>query len=280
MVFRVKIFIFESSGSMIEMKYFFLIFTIIVILSACKQQESDTTKPPEAVRLVYRAAGADTLQDEPGIDAVYDVESGKNGIQLMWYTHPQEKDLASYRIYRSEDPQGLVNYNLIGSVQPGQAGQVDTVYIDTQDLVQKVRYYYYITAYSKKDKESENSDTLSYELLEYPVNLSLNGNSKVVTEPSMRFEWHMASGVTPDYYILRVEYVVSEDFHPVHYVNYIYSEYETPRIITLLGNELFTLFPKGKYRWRVDCVGLEDIPAQKFSGSESEWSDFTINWGG
>ena len=81
-------------------------------------------------------------------------------------------------------------------------------------------------------------------------------------------------------YILRIEYVVSEDFHPLVYVQYIYSEYESPRVVTLSGDWLFSRFQNGKYRWRVDTVGDENLAEHYFSGSESRWADFTINWGG
>ncbi len=258
--------------------FFIVLFTLFII--SCTQQGPDNSEPPDKVLVVLRQEGADTLEVERGIDAFYDIASDTNGVQLMWYDHPQKKDISYYKIFRSDDPDGLVNYRNIGSRLLNQAGQADTVYLDTQDLQLNVRYYYYITAVNKKDKQSKNSDTLSYKIVEHAIGLTLNGNTTTVTEPAMNFDWRMASGYTPDWYILRVEYVVSEDFHPLVYVDYIKSSYLPQQTEILSGDWLKQKFFNGQHRWRIDCIGPNENLSENYSsGSESEWKYFTVNWG-
>jgi len=258
----------------------YIILTVLFIIS-CTPQGPDKSDPPDKVRVVLRLAGADTLEEERGIDAFYNTATDTNGIQIMWYDHPQKEDISYYKIFRSDDPDGQVNFRNIGSRTPGQAGQTDTLYFDTQNLQLGLRYYYYITAVSEKDKESENSDTLSYKLIEHPVGLSLNGNSTTIADTSMSFEWRMVSGITPDLYILRIEYVISENFHPLVYVSHVKSLYEPQQTEVLSGGWLKQKFSNGQYRWRVDCIGPnENIIENYSSGSESEWKYFTVSWGG
>jgi len=260
------------------MKYILNCFWLIFLLNiSCSNPGQQDTAPPEKVQMVHRLAGADTTDAEAGIDAVANPDS-VNYIQLMWYRPRQTADLAYFNIYRSEDEQGAKNYNLLYRKELNQEGVPDTLYIDTQDLHTNVRYYYYVTTVNKDGLESENSDTLSYTLLEKAGNLSLNGNSGTVSEPSMEFSWWINSGQTPDKYILRIEAFVTEDFHPKVYVQYIQSTYQTPQSLTLSGNWLTQTFPTGKYRWRIDCVGDEDVAAQWFKGSESDWYPFNVNW--
>jgi len=258
---------------------FYILLTILFV--SCTQQEPNKSDPPEKVSVVLRIAGADTLQDERGIDAFYNTAADSNGIQLMWYDHPEKRDISYYKIFRSDDPEGQVNYRNIGSRAVNQAGQIDTIFFDTFSLQLGMRYYYYITAVSKKDKEGENSDTLSYKLVEHPIGLSLNGGSSTIDDTLMSFSWRMASGVTPDQYILRIEYVLSEDFHPLVFVKNIQSLYEPQQTEVLSGSWLQQKFSNGQYRWRVDCIGPNENLIENYSsGSESEWKYFTVSWGG
>ncbi len=232
------------------------------------------------MQLVLRTIGADTTNSEPGVDAVPTPEGEINQIQIQWYHHPQIKQLEKFNIYRSQEPQGDKNYTLIGSVQANSPGQADTIFFDTQDLCLNVRYYYYVTALNKDLIESENSDTVSYQLMEKPVKLSLNANASVISNPDMIFEWWMESGNTPDKYILRVERFYSKDVHILAYIKYVKTEYgSVHQAFRMQGDSLKTIFPNGKYRWRVDCVGREDVVHQYFEGSESNWKIFDVMWG-
>ncbi|EHO40998.1 hypothetical protein [Caldithrix abyssi] len=256
--------------------YWIIIF--IILLTACQQPTGEQVFQPDPVRMVLRPAGADTLAGEPGIDAVPTPENEPNKIQIQWYRHHQINNLDRFLVYRSADPQGIKNYRVVGEVPANVSGKVDSVYYDTQDLSNNVRYYYYVTAVGHTGKESLPSDTVSYRLLEKAVKLSLNGNASVVSEPVMEFEWWIQSGNTPDQYILRIERFVSADFHPLAFVRMIRSNYQTPQTFRLEGNELKSLFPNGDYRWRIDCVGREDVVNQYFEGSESNWQLFKIRW--
>ncbi len=259
------------------MMYWILVF--FVFLLSCNSSTNVKSEPPQPVQLVLRQAGADTTAMEPGIDAVPTPDNEINQIQIQWHKHPQIKDLERFNIYRSEEPLGDKNYHRIGSVIVNTPGQPDTIYFDTQDLRLNVRYYYYVTAVNKDQLESVGSDTVSYKLIEKPVRLSLNANASVISTPEMYFEWWIESGITPDRYILRIERFYSKDVHFLAYITYVPTEYGLARQnYTLNGDSLKSLFPNGKYRWRVDCVGREDVAHQYFEGSESDWKIFDVSW--
>lgn len=256
----------------------FWIIIFIIFISACQQPTDERVFQPDPVQLVLRPAGADTLPEEPGIDAVPTDEGEVNHIQVQWYRHKQINNIEKFVIYRSSEPKGDKNYNKIGEVQANVAGKVDSVYFDTQDLSINVRYYYYVTAVGKSGKESLPSDTVSYRLLEKASKLSLNGNANVVNKPDMEFIWWIESGNTPDKYILRIERFISNEFHPLAFIKLIQSTYQTPQSFRLEGAQLKEIFTDGDYRWRVDCVGQEDVANQSFEGSESNWQLFKIKW--
>lgn len=256
----------------------FWIIIFIILVSACQQPTGERVFQPDPVQLVLRPAGADTLADEPGIDAVPTNEGEINNIQIQWYKHAQVNNLEKFMIYRSSEPGGKKNFKPIGEVRANISGKVDTIYFDTQDLTINVRYYYYVTAVGKSGKESLSSDTVSYRLLEKASKLSLNNNANIVNKPVMEFEWWMNSGNTPDKYILRIERFFSNEFHPLAFVKQIQSTYQTPQTFRLEGDYLKDIFTNGDYRWRIDCVGREDVKNQFFEGSESNWQLFKIKW--
>jgi hypothetical protein len=255
-----------------------LLFVAIVFLTFCSQPEAVKPEPPDVVRWVNRTTGTDTTEAEAGIDAAENSGSDLNAIQLMWYKNSEQNLIRKYNIYRSEDEFGAVNYKRISEKITNQPGIVDTVFFDAQDLQLNVRYYYYITAVDKDGQESDPSDTLAYTLLEKASHLSLNGNSSEVKALPLTFQWDISSGQTPDQYILRIEAAVTDNFHPLVYVNYIPSIYQTPQSYVLNGTDIKSILPNGSYRWRIDCVGENKIDEQIFSGSESDWSVFRVNW--
>lgn len=262
--------VFKMKKSLLLLSVFFLTF--------CSQPEAVKPNPPDVVQWVNRTVGTDTTEAEAGIDAAENLGFALNKIQLMWYKNPEQNTIRKYKIYRSEDEFGAVNYRPIAEIITNQPGIVDTVFFDAQDLSLNVRYYYYITAVDKDDQESDPSDTLAYMLLEKASQLSLNGKSSEITDPPLTFQWDISSGLTPDQYILRIEAVVTDNFHPLVYVKYISSIYETPQSFVLNGTDIKSKFPDGKYRWRIDCVGENNLNGQIYSGSESDWSAFRVKW--
>jgi len=261
------------------MKLNYLSLTIVIIISACSQPEEVLPDPPQTVQMVLRTLGADTLNVERGIDAAENPESDAlNGIQLNWYKHPDHSDLKEYRIYRSSHSSGLVNFYYHNSKEVNQPGIIDTMFIDTQDLSQNVRYYYYVTAMDKDDQDSQASDTVSYTLIEKAYDLSILGYSQVINQPNIDFQWYRSQSAAE--YILRIE-EYQGDYHKLVYSKLITSIYDIPEVHNLSGDWMKTTFPDRDYRWRIDCVVAEDmgnIQAQFFSGSESEWAYFTVKW--
>lgn len=251
-------------------KYISFILFVFLIIFGCTEQENVPQDPPEKVRLVQKEAGFDTMGVERGIDAEPNPLGGSNFIQLMWYRHEQEATLSHFKIYRSEHPEGTVNYNLIATTE-NRPNKLDTLYLDTQELSINNRYYYYVTAINQDNAESEPSDTVYYTLVEKATDLSLNNNISVITQPVMNFRWSIVPSQAPDFYILRIERFLSDSFHPLIYIDLI-QDYNNPVQYNLGGTWLKTLFSNGQYRWRVDCVGPDLL-----SGSESDWYYFTAN---
>lgn len=261
------------------MKLIYLLIALLFLSFACSSPQKVKQDPPQPVQMVWRTLGADTLESEPGIDAEVTPGEELNAIRLQWYKHPLENDLKEYRVYRSVHNSGLINFYLLNAVELNQATQDDTVYSDQQELDLSTRYYYYITAVDKDGQESEPSDTVSYKLVAKAQSLSVNDNPQVITSPDLRFKWFDA---TTESFFIRIEAYVTDDFHPLVHtaqVPSIYSDDGGFQHYRLQGDWLKTKFPDGDYRWRIDCVGTEnDVARQSFSGSESDWSFFKIQW--
>ena len=258
------------------MKVTLSILFISLLLVACTQPEEVKPDPPELLQMVLRSAGDDSLDFERGIDAGANPGNPLNAIEVQWHTHLQQNDLESFKIYRSEHESGTINFNLLSTKEIGQPGAIDTLYRDTQDLALDVRYFYYITAVDKDNQESEPSDTVSYRLLEKASDLSLNGNPQQITTPEFNFKWQ---SLASHLFYVRVEAFISEEFHPLVYLEEVQSAYDDGwQNLYLEGTWLKARFPNGNYRWRIDCVGDENISEQAFEGSESDWSDFIISW--
>jgi len=165
---------------------------------------------------------------------------------------------------------------LLFTKEIGQSGATDTLYRDTQDLALDVRYFYYITAVDKDNQESEPSDTVSYSLLEKASNLALNKNLHEIKTPDLNFEWESEAS---HLFYVRVEAFISEDFHPLVYLREVVNSYDDGlQNLHLDGEWLKNILTDGDYRWRIDCLGDENIAEQAFEGSESDWSDFIISW--
>ena len=249
---------------------------ISLVLIACSQPEEVKPDPPESVQMVLRSAGADSLDFERGIDAAANPGNPVNAIEMQWHTHLQQNDLESFKIYRSKHESGQINFNLLSVKEIGQQGGTDTLFRDTQDLELNVRYFYYITAADKDNQESEPSDTVSYSLLEKASELSLNGNPPQIDTTDFNFIW---KSLASHLFYVRVEAFISEDFHPLVLLKEVQSAYgDGWQNLHLEGTWLKSALPNGSYRWRIDCVGDENIAEQAFEGSESDWANFIINW--
>ncbi len=259
------------------MKQIILFFAWILLIAACSDPQGVKPTPPDVVQMVLRVPGADSLEIENGIDAAANPGEELNAIQLMWYEPSSAVNLRQYKIYRSEHESGTVNFDLHAVKEIGQQGAVDTIYIDTQDLAQNVRYYYYVTVLDKDDQESATSDTVSYELLAKPTLLSLNGNSSEITQPVMDFSW---KSLETDLFYLRIEEYINENFHPLVYFAKVQNTYDDGwQNYHLEGDWLETIFyNNGNFRWRIDTVGDEDVQQHSYSGSESDWKPFKVIW--
>ncbi len=250
-----------------------IIFSILIMMGifACSGQETTDNDPPSAPVMVLKDAGDDTLAIERGIDAVPGL-SDNYKIQIMWFSHPEGRNLSKFNVYRSTDREGKILYKEIGSVKVDNASFQDTAYVDVL-LNTNIPYFYYVTAEDEQGNESLPSDTVWYQLTEKAQLVTPKGT--IITNPPIVFEF-VKQGI-PNGYILRIEKDLGLQVNPLAYVEWVepLKDYATSIITdSLSGEQLKTIFSNGNYRWRIDLFEIDPL----HYGSESNWETFTINW--
>ncbi len=243
---------------------------LMVLASACTQQETSDSEPLSPVKMVPKLPASDTLANEPGIDAVPSQTGRNNYIQIMWRQHERRDEIEMYHVYRTKDPQGEALFQRVGSKVPDESLLADTVYIDKDSLNISIDYFYYVTVVNQQGVESAPSDTVRYRLIQKSFPQDPIGDREVTTVP-ISFEWDYP-GIVPDRYILRIERYISETFHPLVLVQYVEADYNPPQRFTLSGSWPQSAADNGKYRWRIDAVGTEAL----YEGSESDWAYFNL----
>ena len=172
-------------------RIFIFFFVIFLLLINCSENDPIKSDPPNKVLLVQKEEGFDMLEVERGIDAGPNPNSDVNSIQLVWYEPEDARILAYFKVYRSEDPEGKIYYEQIGTTE-NQVDPLDTVFTDsTQGLSTYNRYWYYITAVNEDGIESEPSDTVYYRLIDKAFDLLIdNFNPAVVRQIfSLNGQW-------------------------------------------------------------------------------------------
>jgi hypothetical protein len=127
-----------------------------------------------------------------------------------------------------------------------------------------------LVAANEEAQEGAPSDTVAYMLREKAVLYSPNQSQTISGD--LIFNWEFAGDAPPQEFILRIE----EDFtKKLVYAHIFWNENLSSDIysLNLSEKEPDLSFPRGTYRWRIDCIG-EDAES---SGSESEWLRFIIN---
>jgi len=246
------------------MKIFLYFLLSAYILFGCSQQEPGTDDPPQAVQMIHRELGSDTLETERGTDAY---ASAENKIQVMWFSHPEKDKITQFKIYRSEEPDGSRKYVHHGTISIANVHDQDTVFIDQVNI--NTSYYYYVTVLTENGLESAPSDTTWYQLVSQ-AELDLPG--AVVTNDTIHFHWH-DGGYIPNDYILRVEKSFNLIDYSLVYVDLVYSDYKSNVEVLVSGDWISEASPMDQFRWRIDCIGGDELHI----GSESNWRLFTIN---
>jgi hypothetical protein len=238
-----------------------VIFVCMSLLFACTDTTGADSQLPSRVSMVMRSQ--DTASVEVGIDAVPE----NDGIQVQWHKvyHPA---LKYYHLWRKGEHD--LTFTKIKVIDPERSSQGgDTTYVDTDIIIRPPRYYrYYVAGANAEGKEGAPSDTVAYMLLEKAV---LESPSQQAIEGDFVFKWIFSGDAPPQYYILRIE----EEFtKKLAYSNIFWNNNFIPGLDTLnlSEKEPDLAFPKGNYRWRIDCIG-EDAET---SGSESQWLRFII----
>jgi hypothetical protein len=254
---------------------YFLILNSILFFVSCTDDNGVSSDPPVAPVLVSKTAGSDTSAYEiMGIDA----EAGpENGIRLMWHEHPERNDLDHFNVYRSEDPDGLINYVLHARVDPGGEFVFDGIYHLFTDFIQieeDQSYYYYITAVNDEGTESMPSDTTWYRLVQKGRLTAPLGTD--LSDPGiLEFKWVFEETPLPNGYILRIEEDFSDVLVFVEWIEPLEDFDEQFRNHALSREVLKQFVVSGlQYRWRIDSVQEDPLHV----GAESNWGTFIINW--
>jgi len=252
-----------------------ILFIVCLYFVSCSPTDSTNNERLNRLEMVAKTLMSDTTLAEDGIDAV-PAGANNNAIQIMWYTHNDVDRLKSFRIYRSTDPQGEVNYNSIATLEILNKFNQDTVYID-QELETDRPYYYFVTVIDKDSRESLPSDTVWYTLLPKAEPQSPSGS--IDTPDEINYVFRVPSDAIPNGYILRIEREVGANFIELVYLEKVepFNDFGEQFVThTLAGDTVRALFADDlTYRWRVDLIAGDAL----YSGSESDWETFSVNWG-
>lgn len=239
-----------------------LLLVFLFLLANCTNTSPPVNPVPGQVRVVPQSAVDSPV--ERGIDAAS--ETGKHAIFLQWYS-VKDNDLIAYDIYRSaNDSSG--NFPRLASVEKS-FGAIDTVFYD-ESAQNFIRYFYYIRARDEKGQEGPRSIKINYQLvpqpdLTFPVNTTVSGE--------FTFQWTFSADFFPDDFVFRLERELSGN----NFINYfaklfsVGSDYTPNQEWTLSRLGLQVPLPSGKYRWRIDVVGVENN-----QGAESQWQTFFV----
>lgn len=265
-----------------DKRYLALIFGAIFMLGCPDPVEDpDPPAPP-----IWVEKSQPESWRERGIDA-----ESRNRIILMWYPN-NETDLAGYKVYRADTTieNGFKERFRIELIQNVGA---DTVFYD-DSVFNYVDYYYFIRAFDNAGNKSDNSDTLTYQLLNSPRPVS-----PVDEEVSghFTFQWmDLASHYTySTEYVIRMERQADGEFTPYwicRFLNQWYG-YENDRPIpfdffpansdNIPSNVLVvdgsTEYPQsGSYRWKIKAISEVDNTTNLDEASgESDWGFFEIS---
>jgi hypothetical protein len=258
------------------MKYYFLFFIFyFVLILSCDEGSGPDTDPPLAPQFADKTVFSDMSEFEVmSIDAVAGPE---NSIRLIWKGHPERSRLRHFTVYRSEEPQGLINFFPYAQVDPGGEFIGDSIYhtfTDAIDIDERKPYYYYVTAINEEGEESSPSDTVWYELIS-KASLSNPLGIRFDLPEYIDFQWTFNFRTYPSAYILRIE----EDFsYSLVFVEMVeLTDYSDPQRTHRLSADILKNFilDEIQYRWRIDCVQQDTV----HYGSESNWGTFQVNWG-
>ncbi len=263
------------------MKKLIIIFTLFAALSSCNPTGPKDPVPPNRVMMVERPEGADTLEFVQGISTLPGPE---NKIQIMWHKPGIEENIKSFKIFRSTDRVGLINYNLYFTVGVNNPGNPDTIFTDLNVEI-GTAYHYFITAVNNDNLESAPSDTVSFKLLNKATLINPQNGEEMTQRGAISFQWYRE--YTPPYYIIRIEEYYTDTFHPLVYVHKIFNtEYDPDQRYDLSQDVVESIMSDGRtYRWRIDAVEDPEIPVENplvkiYAESQSEYFTFKIRWSG
>ncbi len=263
------------------MKRLLIVLFLILLLVSCNTTGPDNPVPPKRVLMIARPEGADTLEFTQGISTL---PGSENKIQIMWHKPRIEENIKSFKIFRSMDQAGLINYNLYFTLGVNNPGNPDTIFTDLNVEI-GTTYHYFITAVNNDNLESDPSDTVSFKLLAKATLLDPQNGIEITQRGAVTFHWQR--DYTPPYYIIRIEEYYTDTFHPLVYVHKIFNTvYDPEQAYTLSGSKAEEILTDGKsYRWRIDSVEDPEIPVDNplvkiYAESQSQYFTFKIRWSG
>ncbi len=251
------------------MKIVILLFIFSIIYLSCSPTGSVPPERPSKPSMVKRIPSSDLAEVEMGIDAY---ASPTDDIVVMWYKHPETLNLDKYLLYRGEERSGQVIFSNIQDIAANS--NLDTIYVD-EGLNIGTRYYYFIIASDQNNSKSVSSDTVNYQLLEKPVLTNLEDGQTLENPTSLKFEAMFTPGPPAGSILRIVEPGGSRRLVYLEYKNYL-DDYGSGSAFHELGQDTLKKYFENNvlYDWRIDLTSSEI-----FTGSESEWQEFSINWG-
>ena len=194
----------------------------------------------------------DTALVEKGIDTIPEADV----IQLDW-TLTDDKDIDHILLFRRSEKEEQFK-----SLR--KFGRKDTTWIDNDHIELNIRYYYYLRAVDRDDRQGAPSDTVDYMLIDKAYNLYASSG----THPL--FRWQIQDYYFHEYIIKILDANSGEKIWFAR-VTSDHSDLDEEVKYNFNGGAKYdSLKINQNYIWRVDIVG-----AAKNCGSESMWQQLS-----
>ncbi len=214
-------------------------------------------------------------QSQP--DSVVETGIGQDpntgGIFLQWYA---TQGAAGFKVYRSDTVDAnnnAVSFSVVENVASSSLSN-DTSTVDVNSLVTKVKYYYYLRAYSADGSQGDPSDTIDYALLTRP-GLHYPAANASVSSSGLVFSWIDRTG--GGYTVIRVKdiTVLPGEYTWVSQRHQIYGGSSSSEAFDFDSTATAQLISGHSYQWRVDRFDI-DGTGRPYEGSRSAWGTFSV----
>lgn len=226
-----------------------ILFLVLGVLFCGKEVNGPDSGPPPPK---LWPTPSDTAIVEKGADAIPETDA----IQLDW-TLEDDKDVEHILLFRRAEDEK--QFSVLRRLD-----RKDSTWVDSDNIKLHVRYYYYLRAVDRDDRQGSPSDTVDYMLLDKAYNLSATSETKPLFRWQIR-DYHFHE------YVIKVFDASTGDKVWFATVASDYADLDEEVSYNSDSSAKYSNLRLGQqYIWRVDIIG-----AARNSGSESLWQPFS-----